>query len=58
VIISVYKRATANTPPTTQDKRLWKRYVFLYLNWAVFAEKIGQDAAPIYEEIIKKIPHS
>ena len=37
-IAEIYAEAAKNTPPTTQEKRLWKRYIYLYLNWAAFAE--------------------
>lgn len=56
-IKSVYERAVANTPPSTQDKRLWKRYVYLYLNYAVYLEQNGEDAVKTYQDILRKIPH-
>lgn len=33
----VYERAIANVPPL-KEKRYWRRYVFLWLNYAVFEE--------------------
>lgn len=54
----VYERACANTPPTTESKQFWKRYIFLYLNWAANAElHNSHDPLQIYQEILKKIPH-
>jgi crooked neck len=33
----VYERAIANTPPS-QEKRHWRRYIFLFINYALFEE--------------------
>lgn len=33
----VYERAIANVPPT-KEKRHWKRYIYLWLNYAMFEE--------------------
>ena len=33
----VYERAVANVPPTA-EKRLWRRYIFLWLDYALFEE--------------------
>lgn len=33
----VYERAVAQVPPA-QDKRYWRRYIFLWLNYALFEE--------------------
>jgi crooked neck len=58
-INAIYQRAVENTPPTTQNKALWKRYIYLYLNWAANAELNQEDTVvSIYQEILKKIPHA
>ena len=33
----VYERAIANVPPI-QEKRHWKRYIYLWLNYALYEE--------------------
>lgn len=33
----VYERAVANVPPG-EEKRLWRRYIFLWINYALFEE--------------------
>lgn len=33
----VYERAIANIPPI-QDKRHWKRYIYLWINYALYEE--------------------
>lgn len=40
----VYERAVAQVPPAS-DKRYWRRYIFLWLNYALFEEietKVGK----------------
>lgn len=34
----VYERAVAQVPPTRDEKRHWRRYIFLWLNYALFEE--------------------
>jgi tetratricopeptide (TPR) repeat protein len=58
-IRDVYERAIANVPPPT-EKRLWKRYVYLWINYAVFEELDAKDiprAREVYKAIIELIPH-
>ncbi|KAG8715162.1 NineTeen Complex (NTC) component [Ceratobasidium sp. 394] len=55
----VYERAVAQIPPGG-EKRHWRRYVFLWLNYAVFEELETKDitrARQIYITAIKVIPH-
>lgn len=33
----VYERAIANVPPI-QEKRYWKRYIYLWINYALYEE--------------------
>lgn len=33
----VYERAIANIPPT-KEKRHWKRYIYLWINYALYEE--------------------
>ncbi|KAH6615163.1 hypothetical protein C7974DRAFT_403398 [Boeremia exigua] len=55
----VYERAIAQIPPT-QEKRHWRRYIYLWLFYAVFEESVSKDMArtrQIYQECIRLIPH-
>ena len=55
----VYERAVANTPPSV-EKRHWRRYVFLFLMYAVFEESDVGDferAREVYKACIKHVPH-
>ena len=38
----VYERAIANVPPAT-EKRYWQRYVYLWINYALFEELEAED---------------
>ena len=55
----VYERAIANKPPIL-EKRYWKRYIYLWLNYALFEEvqaENGERAGKIYELALSLIPH-
>ena len=55
----VYERAIAQMPPT-QEKRHWRRYVFLWLNYAIFEEletKSYEQARQIYKACLNRLPH-
>lgn len=55
----VYERAIAQIPPT-QEKRHWRRYIYLWLFYAVFEETVSNDierTRQIYQECIRLIPH-
>jgi crooked neck len=55
----VYERAIANVPPAP-EKRYWKRYIFLWINYALFEELETKDvekAREVYRECLKLIPH-
>lgn len=34
----VYERAVANIPLSSADKRYWRRYVYLWVKYALFEE--------------------
>ncbi|KNC76411.1 hypothetical protein SARC_11085 [Sphaeroforma arctica JP610] len=54
-----YERAIANIPPV-QEKRLWKRYIYLWLNYAVYEELDVEDherAREVYRACLGIIPH-
>lgn len=55
----VYERAIANTPPAA-EKRYWQRYIYLWINYALFEELEAQDAErtrEVYRACLKLIPH-
>ncbi|KAL9224680.1 hypothetical protein vseg_000692 [Gypsophila vaccaria] len=55
----VYERAIANVPPA-QEKRYWQRYIYLWINYALYEELEAQDmerAREVYRECLKLIPH-
>ncbi|CAG8972633.1 hypothetical protein HYALB_00005402 [Hymenoscyphus albidus] len=55
----VYERAIAQIPPT-QEKRHWRRYIYLWVFYAIWEEMESKDterARQIYQECLKLIPH-
>ncbi|KJE90514.1 HAT repeat-containing protein [Capsaspora owczarzaki ATCC 30864] len=55
----VYERAIANVPPA-QEKRLWRRYIYLWIYYALFEELDAKDmdrTREVYRAVIKLIPH-
>jgi crooked neck len=55
----VYERAIAQIPPS-QEKRHWRRYIYLWIFYALWEEMENQDverARQIYQECLKLIPH-
>ena len=55
----VYERAIAQIPPT-QEKRHWRRYIYLWVFYALYEEMDNKDierARQIYSECLKLIPH-
>ncbi|KFQ02303.1 Crooked neck-like 1, partial [Haliaeetus albicilla] len=55
----VYERAIANVPPI-QEKRHWKRYIYLWINYALYEEleaKASKRTRQVYQACIELIPH-
>ncbi|CAD7695161.1 unnamed protein product [Ostreobium quekettii] len=55
----VYERAIANKPPAN-EKWFWKRYIYLWINYALFEELDVGDmgrARDVYYMCLKVIPH-
>ncbi|KAF8513591.1 protein prenylyltransferase [Hysterangium stoloniferum] len=55
----VYERAVAQVPPG-QEKRHWRRYIFLWLDYALFEEIETKDyerTRQIYQTALKVVPH-
>ena len=40
----MYERAIANVPPSG-EKRYWRRYIYLWINYALFEAGDGGDGA-------------
>lgn len=58
-IRETYERAIAQVPPT-QEKRHWRRYIFLFLFYAIWEEREAKDverARQIYDTCLGLIPH-
>ncbi|TQS33428.1 hypothetical protein Golomagni_06227, partial [Golovinomyces magnicellulatus] len=58
-IRDVYERAVAQLPPS-QEKRHWRRYIYLWIFYAIWEEMEGKDAErtrQIYNTCLGLIPH-
>ncbi|WCJ19059.1 Pre-mRNA-splicing factor CLF1 [Euphorbia peplus] len=58
-IREVYQRAIANLPPA-EEKRYWQRYIYLWINYALYEELDAQDVErtrDVYRECFNLIPH-
>ncbi|KOS44868.1 hypothetical protein ACN38_g4189 [Penicillium nordicum] len=56
---NTYERAIAQIPPS-QEKRHWRRYIYLWIFYAVWEEMEAKDmerAGQIYQECLRIIPH-
>ncbi|XP_067942125.1 crooked neck-like protein 1 [Watersipora subatra] len=55
----VYERAIANVPPT-QEKRFWRRYIYIWINYALYEELETQDmerTRQVYTACLDLLPH-
>ncbi|KAJ4929395.1 hypothetical protein JOQ06_005003 [Pogonophryne albipinna] len=55
----VYERSIANIPPI-QEKRHWKRYIYLWINYALYEElevKDPERTRQVYQASLDLIPH-
>ncbi len=55
VVRDVYERAIANVPPAS-EKRYWRRYIWIWINYAVFEELDCEDvdrARAVWSECVK-----
>ncbi|XP_067361097.1 crooked neck-like protein 1 [Channa argus] len=55
----VYERAIANIPPI-QEKRHWRRYIYLWINYALYEElqvKDPERTRQVYQTCLEIIPH-
>ncbi|XP_047326211.1 crooked neck-like protein 1 [Impatiens glandulifera] len=56
----VYEKSIANVPPA-EEKRYWQRYIYLWINYALFEELDAQDmnrTRDVYRECLNLIPHA
>ena len=54
-----YEQAIANVPPS-QEKRFWRRYIYLWINYAIYEEIVAKDIArtrAVYKACIELVPH-
>ncbi|CAA7028357.1 unnamed protein product [Microthlaspi erraticum] len=59
-IRETYERAIANVPPA-EEKRYWQRYIYLWINYALYEEIETEDVErtrDVYRECLKLIPHN
>ena len=55
----VYERAISNIPPS-QEKRHWRRYIYLWIYYALYEELTAKDmerARQVYRACLEIIPH-
>jgi len=55
----IYERAISNVPPTP-EKRFWRRYIYLWINYALFEELEAKDpekTREVYKACLKMIDH-
>jgi len=58
-IREVYERAISQKPPVS-EKRYWRRYIYLWINYAIFEELVAHDAErtrEVYKACVENIPH-
>ena len=58
-IRDVYERSIANAPPIP-EKRYWRRYIYLWINYALFEELVAEDVVrtrAVYKACLGIIPH-
>jgi len=56
----IYERAVANVPPA-EEKQHWKRYIYLWIYYAVYEEIQNKDldrSAEVYQACLSLIPHA
>lgn len=58
----VYERAIANVPPLA-EKKFWRRYIYLWIKYALFEELLAADESPercrqVYTTCLALVPHT
>lgn len=57
---ALYSRAVLNKPPSATIKQLWRRYIYLWLNYAVYEELVAKNtdkAHQVFQTCLEIIPH-
>ena len=55
----VYERAIAHVP-TAQEKRFWRRYIYLWIYYALYEELVAKDIdckRQVYRTCLELVPH-
>eukprot|EP00485_Elphidium_margaritaceum_P022952 CAMPEP_0202711074 /NCGR_PEP_ID=MMETSP1385-20130828/22943_1 /ASSEMBLY_ACC=CAM_ASM_000861 /TAXON_ID=933848 /ORGANISM="Elphidium margaritaceum" /LENGTH=729 /DNA_ID=CAMNT_0049370737 /DNA_START=27 /DNA_END=2216 /DNA_ORIENTATION=- len=61
VIRELYERAVSHEPPIDTDKRYWRRYIYLWIKYAMFEElqcKHMARARAVFSQCLQRIPHT
>ena len=59
IIRETYERAISNVPPSS-EKHYWRRYIYLWINYAVYEELEAEDydrARQVYRAALELLPH-
>ena len=59
-IRGVYDRAVSHAPPIA-EKRFWRRYVYLWIHYALFEETVARDfdrARDVLQRALRVVPHA
>merc|ERR1719187_2549503 len=59
LVRETYERAIANVPPS-KEKHYWRRYIYLWINYAIFEELEANDATrarQVYRAALDLLPH-
>lgn len=59
MVRETYERAIANIPPS-QEKRFWRRYIYLWIYYALYEELVAKDmdrTRQVYRACLEIIPH-
>jgi len=59
-IRELYERAVAQKPTVQNQKKFWRRYIYLWINYALYEEMQAKDmerCRAVYNAIIQIIPH-
>lgn len=64
LVREVYERAISNVPPV-QEKKYWRRYIYLWIKYALFEELLADDGdgassdrcQQVYKTCLSVIPH-
>ncbi|KAI8868680.1 crooked neck-like protein [Ramicandelaber brevisporus] len=58
---NVYSEAVKHMPSSSVKDSSWRKYIFLWLNWAVFEELTVKDITrtrQVYQSCLRTLPHS